>query len=151
MSWIDDRLSEQKKREEDSALIREHAESIYNDLWNEITGWLKEAKEKGIPVGTNGAPHRRIVWRSRETGGNRIELKINLEKEKGEISISGGGISKLLLSVCDDGVVCLKHDGAQISIHDAAIAILDRFLFPDLPSTSRTPTNPRGNTNMSGI
>jgi hypothetical protein len=37
------------------------------------------------------------------------------------------------LGVCDGGIVCLKINGEKISIRDAAMRIVDRWLFPSLP------------------
>jgi len=36
------------------------------------------------------------------------------------------------LDICPDGVVCLMFEGSPISVEDAAIRVLDPFLFPQL-------------------
>ena len=146
MTWIDDRLAERQKRDEHEQLIADHAETIFNDLWAEIKRSVDEAKSKQIPVYTNGATYERVVLlsvigptRHAQVFGEQVSqqqsppkrLHIKLAKDNSGIIISGPP-EKLYFDVSEDNVVCLKCDKNQISIHDAARAILDPFLFPEL-------------------
>jgi len=146
LTWIDDRLAERQKRNEHEQLIADYAEKIFNDLWGEIKRSVEEAKTKQIPVYTNDAPYERAVFlsvtgltRHAQVFGEQASqqqsppkrLDIKLAKDNSGITISGPP-GKLSFDVCEDKVVCLKCGEKQISIHDAARAILDPFLFPEL-------------------
>jgi hypothetical protein len=157
-SWIDDCLKEREKLQLRTLFISNNAERVFEDLWAEMRHWIDVAKSKKIPVSTNGSPYERIVklntWPDRDnpTASPTVSvLTIKLVKEKEEIEIAsepvldkremGGGTytvsggprqERLLFDLCEDNVVCLKLNGKQLSIHDAAIAILRPFLFPEL-------------------
>ena len=112
---------------------------IFDDLWREIVALVKEAKEKGLSVFTNGTPFERIVCTSLNpsTEGRR-ELRISLCREPERISVSGLAQSiEFLIEEDDNRVVCLKWKEKPISIEKAARLILEPFLFPEL--------QPRGN------
>jgi len=141
MSWIEDRLGQRKRLKEHRQIIAEGAESLFESLWQEIVGNVKEAAEKGLQVGTNGAGYERIVWESMtprpgQRSANRKEVKITLRKEREAVSISETTpLSEpydFQITVDDNGVVSLAFNGAKWSIQKAAQFILDRFLFPDV-------------------
>ena len=145
MNWIDDRIKQRENEQHRLHLISASAEQIFNDLWSAITPWVEDAKTKDIPLFTNGTPYERVISLSvpplrGQSSANPKQLTIKLIKESAgaEIRVHGvagtGGFLRLKLDVCDDGVVCLEQDGKPIAISDIAIRILDRFLFPDLPS-----------------
>ncbi len=139
MSWIDDRLTEQKALKERKALIAEHAIPIYEALWDKITEYVEEAKARSSPLITNGSLQNRSVISVPPGDGNQKtdQFRLVLEKE----SIVARGTRELnfefRLDVCPDRVVCLKLNKEEISVDDAAKEILDKFLFPDLPRLSR--------------
>ncbi|SPE34140.1 hypothetical protein SBA2_860010 [Acidobacteriia bacterium SbA2] len=136
MSWIDERVQQRRRLAERNKAVAEAAEVLFNDLWVEITAQAKEAQEKSVAVGTDGSAHERIVWApnvaSLAQPMNRRELKISLRKEVEQISVSGTEFSmNLSVTVGEDGVVCLKHNGEPVLIQEAARLILDQFLFPE--------------------
>ena len=137
MSWIDDRLEQSQKLMERNRAVADSAEGLFNDLWKEISALTKEAHDKGLGIGTNGSEYERVVWASviprLGQSTDRRELRIDLHKDREKISVSGSSVPLgLSIDVCDDGVVCLKHNGKRILIQDAARLILDPFFFPEL-------------------
>lgn len=134
MTWIDRRIADLEALKTRRSMIREHALEIYEALWKEITEHLAEAKAKGFPVSTNGAPRKRLISLLKQNlSGDSFELEVSLVDGKDRIRASGDRVDLFLdLDLCPDNVVCLKLAGRQISIEDAAIRILDPFLFPQL-------------------
>jgi hypothetical protein len=137
MSWIDKRIQQRQKLMERNKAVADGAEGLFDDLWKEIAALTKEANDKGLPVGTDGSAYERVVWAAviprLGQPTDRRELRINLHKDREEISVSGSSVPLgLSIDVCDDGVICLKHNGRRILIQGAARLILDPFLFPEL-------------------
>jgi hypothetical protein len=71
VSWIDDRIADQKLLDEHQCqvverkrIIAEQAETTYGDLWTEIKDVLKEMENKGLASFTNGSPLQRVVRRT---------------------------------------------------------------------------------------
>lgn len=125
MSWLEERLRSEELERNNRILVRQHAETVYDDLWEEVTGRVAEAKKAGFKITTNGSPHQRVVVWDKEV------LQISLERELGIISVNGGGVRlELSLAVCADGVVCIQHGGQRISLEDAGKLILEPFLSP---------------------
>lgn len=142
MSFIDDRLAERKELERRNNLIDEHAIPIYEALWKKIAEHVKEAHEKGLPVLTNGSLQNRIVRMSvdpapHQSGRRPDEFRLVLKNDRISARGDRGLNLEFTLDVCPDGLVCLKAQGMEISVEEAAIRILDPFLFPDLPRLSR--------------
>jgi len=133
MSWIDERLAQRKALNERNQLLDEHAAEIYAAIWKEMMTFVEEAKSKGftdlLPNGT--AQNRRLILGNPDH--NRTIMLTMTDKRV----IRGGSLS-FELDICDGGIVCLKHDGEQVSERDAARLILDPFLFPEFsPVTSK--------------
>jgi hypothetical protein len=130
MTWIDDRLAQEKARRERWDLIKQHADAVYEALWTQIVEYVAEAKSKSLSVFTTGSVHDRIVSTSPDA---RYPDQLHVTMGKGRIRAHGTGIDiEFLLDVCPDGVVCLKLRGEPISTEAAAIRILDPLLFPNL-------------------
>ena len=137
MGWIDERMEQHRRLMERNRFVADSAESLFDELWKEIAARTKEAHDKGLPAGTDGSAYERIVWASvvprLSQATNRRELRINLHKQLEDISVTGSDFSlNLSIDVCEDGVICLKHNGKRILIPEAARLILDPFLFPEL-------------------
>jgi hypothetical protein len=136
MNWIERRLADLEAHQQRNAAIRERAVEIYEALWREIVGHVGDAQAKGIAVSTNGAPRKRVVKLGKQNlSGGYWEAEVSLPDSKDRIRAKGDRVDLIfMLDVCPDGVVCLRcSTGAEsISIEDAAIAILDPFLFPQL-------------------
>jgi hypothetical protein len=131
MTWIDDRMQQRREASRRATLIASEAERTYAILWEEIADCVREAEGKGIQVIMNGSPHERMVVLP---GNPRKELHVRLKKEKQLIAISGiEPPFELWFDLGDDNVVCLTKDGVKINPEVAAQAILDPFLFPELP------------------
>ncbi len=124
-------MAERQKALEGSRLISEQAEDTFQNLWAEILVLVREAQSKGWQLDTNGSPLARTVSMVAHPRP-RNELRITLQKDKQQIAISGiKSPTKLSFAVCEDGVVCLKHDGREVSLRDAARLIIEPFLFPE--------------------
>ncbi len=157
MSWIDDDADELKRREQSAAelemrnqQIREKAEKIYNELWDEIIVRITEATNKGRHEAqhlmTNGDPYERHITRPGHTiivpqpikpgntSSNPEYVKIALSTDRLMIVVSGLRNAPLHfpLDLCDDGVVRLKHEGEHKAIQEAAALVLRPILFPSL-------------------
>jgi hypothetical protein len=142
MSWLDDRIAEHKAIEARRKEIADNAHHVYSALWKEITEITEEPSAKLAGVYTNGAAYDRLVClpnpptRPGFQARSGPQLHIKLADDKQSISVSGTDRYPTItftLDVCQDGVVCLKFDGAEFSYPDAAIKIVDPLLFPNLP------------------
>jgi hypothetical protein len=134
MTWIESRMADLEAFLRRNAIIREHAVTIYDALWDTMVGHLDEAKASGFAVSTNGALQKRTVKLAKQNlSGNCFEFDLTLVDSKIRIRAHGDRVNVMLdLDVCPDGVVCLKLGGDRVSIEQAAIFILDPFLFPQL-------------------
>ena len=134
MTWIERRMADLEEFRKRKSAIRERAVDIYEALWKEITGHVEEAERKGFAISTNGALRKRsVLLEKKNKPGQFFELEIILVDAKDRIRATGDRVDFFLdLDLCPDGVVCLKLTGNQISVEDAAIRVLDPFLFPEL-------------------
>ena len=46
MNWIDDRLKQRQTMFARSVLIERSAEQIFNDLWDEISKWIRSEERR---------------------------------------------------------------------------------------------------------
>jgi len=135
MTWIDDRIESQKQSQARRDKIYTEADGLFETLRQEIAAMVAEASKKGLPSkcekgpdDANGRPSIRIT-KAAVAGQSRLPtLDVKLSKDKSAIEINPSRI-KLAVEVCDTGI-CVKHDGQQISIANAAERILDPFFFP---------------------
>lgn len=134
MTWIEKRIADLELWKSRRSVIREHAVDVYEALWREISEHLSEARTKGFPVSTNGTPRKRIIRLEKQNrSGDFFELQVSLVEAKDRIRAIGDRVDLFLdLDICPDDVVCLKYLGKQLTIEEAAISILDPFLFPQL-------------------
>jgi len=134
VTWIERRMADLEEFRKRKSAIRERAVDIYEALWKEITGHVEEAERKGFAISTNGALRKRsVLLEKKNKPGQFFELEIILVDAKDRIRATGDRVDFFLdLDLCPDGVVCLKLTGNQISVEDAAIRVLDPFLFPEL-------------------
>lgn len=136
MSWIDRRIKDLEAWKKRTALIRSQAVQVHEVLWSEIKDRIAEAKEKGFPVSTNGVPGKRTIFLEKQNlSGHAFQVDVKLVDAKDRIRASGDRVDLFLeLDICPDGSddVCLKLGDTPISIEDAAFAILDPLLFPQL-------------------
>jgi len=139
MDWPRDRIIEAQAIEARTRLITERAPEIFESLWAEVKGLVEKAKKESLSILTNGSPEDRVLWlpvspAQHQSVSHAKELHIRIAKDKRSITASGSGVDiRLEFDICDDGVVCLKSGGDQISVQDAGIKILDWFVFPGLP------------------
>lgn len=137
VTWIDRRIADLEAWRTRNTAVRESALEIYEALWTEIVGHVQDAQARGIDASTNGAPRKRVVRLPKENkSGQYFELQVILADSKDRIRATGARLKPVDLTfhldICPDGVVCLKLNEERVSIEDAAIAILDPFLFPQL-------------------
>ena len=138
MNWIDDRLKQREDAYRRTVLIVQAAPVVFDNLWDAIIPWVEEAKKKNIPVFTNGTPYERIVVLSTpvrfgQSHSDPKHLTLSIAKDRSAIVVTGIGSepTTLILDMCADGVVCIKHKGEKVSIADTAISLLDQFFFPE--------------------
>jgi hypothetical protein len=131
-NWIVERLEQRAAAQERARLIDASAERVFGEFWQAVAVFVDEAQQSGMKVATNGTPLERVVILDK-SGRNPQTLTVALAKDQKKIAIRGvNDIYGLAFDVCPDNVVCLKLDGAAVSYREAAQAILDRFLFPEL-------------------
>jgi hypothetical protein len=132
MSWIDERLAERQALVERNRLLDDHAVQVYAAVWKEMMTFVEEAKTKGFSnLLTNGSvQNRRLIL---AVPGNDKTLSVTMTDKRIIRASCSGKESRFELDVCDGGIVCLRHDGEQVTEQEAARRILDPFLFPDLP------------------
>jgi precorrin-2 methylase len=136
VSWIDDRIEEKRLLEEHKQVAFVKAGSLFQALWDEIARCATEAAQKGIPAATSMAAGTHVVYLSSppKAGAARKEIALTLAKDRTSIVITGSAVKKLEIALSQGDSVCLKHDGKQISVPEAAILLLDPFLFEGLPA-----------------
>jgi ribosomal protein L1 len=132
VSWIDERVAQLAELQRRNSLINDQAEKLYEALWTELVEFIKEARQKGFKVSTNGAQFRRTVILP-ETIPMTRKVDIVLADDKHSISAKGHGMDVYLeLSLDSDNIVFLSVDANKVSTREAAIKILDPLLFPEL-------------------
>ncbi|HVZ18014.1 MAG TPA: hypothetical protein VG897_12900 [Terriglobales bacterium] len=144
MSWIDDRLADQKMLQEHQRqvaerqrMIAEQAEAVYEKLWEEIKEVLKEMASKGLKSFMNGLPLQRTIRRpgtikEGTTSHPGHEIQVSLVADRQSISVTGDVRLSLQLDLSEDAVICLKLGGVPTTLRAAANSILDNFYFPEL-------------------
>ena len=55
MSWVDDWLKRQERTEAERAFISVHAATLYDELWEEVSNRVDDARKGGMLVSTNGS------------------------------------------------------------------------------------------------
>jgi hypothetical protein len=148
VSWVSARKKQRQFIHERNRIISDGAEEVFKRLWAEIKKWVDEAERSGENIKTNGSPHERVVTLSGEpfsgvpifpgafverSSGQRLSVKFNPEKPSVTASTQGNNV-EFKIDLDKDNVACLKFDGEIVEYLDAAILILDPFLFPDLQS-----------------
>jgi hypothetical protein len=139
MNWLDACAIERNRRDAHSKEIAMRGLEVFESLWRDVVRWIEEAKTKGHLLSTNGATESRTVNLEFEPLNAHAMLfpkvlKIDLAKDRSVISAvfpDAEGDIEFLLHICDDGVICMKHEGKRIYSTDAAILILRRFIFPE--------------------
>ena len=138
MSWLDERMAESEAVRDKIRLISEQAETVYENLWREVKEISDEARTKGFTIKRNGSPYQRIMRLFRDPQDQRSqnaeELGLALAPDKKTITATTPHTQFCFtLDTCDGGIVCLTIQGVKISVRDAAIRVVDRWLFPELP------------------
>jgi hypothetical protein len=137
--WLEDRIAESAALQARSKYITDSAMEVYEFLWREIMQVIEDARKHKFPLFTDVSFDDRVISLSVDPGPpathrNRDELHVRLAADKHSITAVGPRVNIVLnLDICEDGIVCLKSKGEHIAVKDAAIKILDCFLFPDLP------------------
>ena len=148
MEWFDKRLAEANLLRQQYAQVRESAETVFEDLWTAVKAIVVDAAKTKVfaSIATNGNSSVRVVKMRVESsswlGPEDKELTIRLSDDKRNIEASGSaGRVKVILSlgVCPDGVVCLKYEGKELRPSEAAIKVMDPFLFPEFYTGSENP------------
>lgn len=149
MTWIDDDNEERKRLNQSladlairEAKIANEAAAIYEELWAELAGRIKEANEKRITelgLLTNGGGYeRKIVVPVRaqraESSRNPDEYVLRLGKKHQSITLTGarGTNQTIALDLGDDEVVRPKLDGELKTIKEVARTLLRPLLFPEM-------------------
>jgi hypothetical protein len=143
MEWIEQKLSEWRKMQGDLMAIEGAADSIFEQLWDDIAESARVADLHGMGIKTNGMPRHRTVIMAQPLMVPRMaadrRLTIDLVENRRRITTnSDAGNKDFTIEICPDGVVCLKLLSQRISIQDAAREVMEDFLFKgDSPFSSR--------------
>ena len=139
MDWINERIEERKALIEQKNQIAEAVQPLFGSLCGEIKKHVAAYCDAvGIPQAILfGGTYEEILLTIPKPGMvaspgeylRRITLKVVKGKQP---TISAGSIA-LNISICDDGSVCLSHNDDALSLKEAAVLVLDPFLFPELP------------------
>jgi hypothetical protein len=115
---------------------------MYEHLWAQLREFIdEEGCKKSFGLSTNGSQYERTVARAAPSGRHNNEedpvaLNVRLVRSPDHplIKANGPGVDlEFDLGVGADGVMRLELAGTTVSLEEAAIKILDPFLFPDLP------------------
>ena len=107
MTWIDDRIAQDKAFRESKALIQKRALSLYDAIWKKLQEDVSEAAQKEILVSADES--NRTVRLSKRGEGNKTyatakEFSLTLHDSKESISASWDAVSLTFL-------VCVGPDG----------------------------------------
>jgi hypothetical protein len=133
MTWLEDRMAERKKRAERHTLISHEGSRLFLNLSSEIQSVAEEANRHrfDIAIEPSSVPYEYKI-RMDATKGRAIELQIKFDPEGEKVTAVGRGVNISFKVDVRDGTGYLKQDGKELSPADAAKAILDPLLFPDL-------------------
>jgi hypothetical protein len=142
MEWIEQKLSEWRKMQGDLMAIEGAADSIFEQLWDDIAESARAADLHGMGIKTNGMPRHRTVIMAKPMIARMTadrKLAIDLADDRRRITTnSDAGNRDFTIEICPDGVVCLKLLSQRISIQDAAKEVMEDFLFKgNSPFSSR--------------
>jgi hypothetical protein len=135
ISWIEQRLAEREALDARERQIFTESPTIHGQLWNELTSQLQEAKKKqhfAKIMFMNGEVLLPVDPRAGQDYSEPRKLKLQLSKDRSAIvaEVTGGNAT---FSVDAEGqTVFLKFENKKVSIQQAAMLILDKFLFPEL-------------------
>jgi hypothetical protein len=130
MKWFDDADADDKRRRRRIDAIHRGADTIYQNLWDEIVRQVAYIAEQGREISTNGSPLDRIITVSERVKSRECHLLLDAKREA--ITATGGGVDlTFALDVADDNVICLKRGSEEMDLLEAAEAILHPLLFPD--------------------
>ncbi len=139
MNWLDDSARERNRREAHSKEIYQRGHEVFESFWKDVTRWIEEAKTKGHIIYTNGTTDSRTVKLDFPPPNVQSillskEMRISITEDRSAISVlfpDREGEIIFVFDICDDGVICMKHENKKIYSNDAAILILRRFIFPE--------------------
>lgn len=138
MSFIDDGITRENELRARNRLFHTEAPKIYESLWNQITAYLEEARQKKeFTLTTNGSLYERTVQIQVRRPGAALphleEFKLWMELDKEKLIAKGRrGVDLTFQFENAGGIAQLTHHGSAITIDDAAVLILKPFLFPGL-------------------
>ncbi len=127
MDWFDKRFAKFQKAVSDRDAVTMEAEDIYGEVWKSILEVVKKAKGENIPISLNGFHlHYKVILHS-----STVEVRLRADKCAIEASFRDNPIITLGLRVCEDGTVCIMHEGRRISQSEAAQIIMEKLIFDD--------------------
>lgn len=135
MDWIIEGVQKRRKAEADLAAVQQHAETLFEQLWQEVTAIVATGNSEQMRLGTNGTTYQRVVWMTvnpkvGQQSASPLRMTVQLSEDKRSINASShAGEVQFSIAVCPDGVVCLKRDGLKITMRDAGKLIMEDFLF----------------------
>lgn len=136
MNWIDERIKESEELQERKNLVYQQAESVFNALWKKIEEYINYARNKAMDVGTDGSSGEHVAYISQKRGERR-ELVIKLSHERGKSSVRSTGAASFTwpIEVLGSSTTAGLVDGSNnhVKEDDAALVLVDRLLFPELP------------------
>jgi hypothetical protein len=141
MGWVHDKEKRWSDRNERDAALLAGANNVFARLWSELKEHASEAKEidRFKSLEWNCIPEARVI---KLTVPGQVAMPhvkavgVSLSGDRRKIVASGEGVELTIdINICDDSQPCLKIDGRKVDYEEAAIRILDPFLYPDFPES----------------
>jgi hypothetical protein len=139
MAWLDEQIAGWQEMNHRNRLLDAGASALYDKLWENILAIKDEARQKGLVVDTHGTTTERMIGCGEANTDERREITFELNPDRRKIEIRGHFSQDFTIDICPDGAVCIKYQGAPISIEEASHRILGPLLFPGLQKQPVTP------------
>jgi hypothetical protein len=148
MSWYEKAFQESERRKSQTESIYREAEKVYNAIWDAIANEINQMhSRRQQSLQANGSAFQRVVKQPITPPYHRGDEPFRFREMHFTLTADRKAITALAIRFEDyppakidfdleqskDGVVRPTYQGAPVETHDAAIMVLQHFLFPDLP------------------
>jgi hypothetical protein len=134
--WIDEKMAAYRKARKNLEAVAASADMIFGQLWGEIEAIIEGISNRGMQLETNGSPRNRVLIMGLPPHGSerdqRRRLNLALASAPGAVTItakSDADETIFNIEVGSDDIVCLKKQGHELTIQEAARAVMEPFLF----------------------
>lgn len=127
MDWFDERFAKFQKAVAERDTVCMEAEDVYSEVWKSVLEVVKKAKANNVPISVNGFHlHYKVILYS-----SMVEVRLRADRCAIEASFRDDPIITFALRVCEDGTVCIKHEGKRTSQSEVARIIIEKLVFDD--------------------